>query len=711
MSKYEFQAEINQLLSLIINAFYSNKDIFLRELLSNASDAIDKFKYIALTDTSKSGRQYEIRLHVDKELNTLYIEDNGVGMNKDDMVKCLGTIANSGTKQFMENLKDGTADVNLIGQFGVGFYSCYLVAETVKVYSKKDDDICYVWESNAGGTFTIDEVTESSLKGGTRIELILKNDCLEYLEESKLTKIVKEHCQYFTYPIKLLTVRTETKEEEIEEDEEATTPPPTAEEEDEETTTPPSATDEEKDTEQKPKTKKVEYEVEEWKQLNQEKPLWLRKPEEISKEEYGSFYKSLTNDWEDHLAVKHFKAEGQIEFRAMLYLPKRQVHDMFSKGSKNNNIKLYVKRVFIMDNCDKIVPEWLSCVSGIVDSEDLPLNVSREMLQQNNIMKIIKKNLVKKSIELFNELSEDDTEEGVKTFEKFYENFSKNIKLGIHEDSANRNKLVKLLRFFTANSPDKMISLQQYVNNMKGGQKNIYFITGENAKSLHNTPFVKGMVSKGYDVVFMTEAIDEYITPHITDFDEKKLVNITKDNADIECGKLSDEDKTKYESFCKKIKDTLGDKVTNVTMSSILKDEPCCVTSASYGWTANMERIMKAQTLQTNNMSQQATFMSKKNFELNPNHKMILKLYNEHVNDTMNESTFKNMIDLLFQTSMIASGYTHDDPSTYTKQVYNIISVGMFGEESSQEEEFVPDGVTLSDVDNNNNEENLEEVD
>ena len=422
--------------------------------------------------------------------------------------------------------------------------------------------------------------------------------------------------------------------------------------------------------------------MEEWKQVNQDKPIWLRKASDVTQEEYASFYKSLTNSSEDHLAVKHFSAEGQIEFKALLYLSKTQRSDMFQKSKDaNNNIKLYVKRVFIMDNCDKLVPEWLSCISGLVDSEDLPLNVSREMLQQNSIMKIIKKNIVKKSIELFTELSEDDTEEGVKKYTSFYQNFSKNIKLGIHEDSGNRTKLIRLLRFYSHTSPDKLISFDKYVENMKDDnhmkQKNIYYITGQNVNSLKNTPFVKNLVQKGFDVLFMTEAIDEYIIQHLDKYEDHKLVNITKENADIEGNKIDEDTKKSYEGFCKKIKEVIGDQVTKVTVSNLPEDEPCCVTAASFGWSANMERIMKAQTLQANSVQQQANYMTKRNLEVNPQHKMIKKLYKDYNDSSMNENMFKSVIMLLFQTAMISSGYIQEDPSSYSKKVYDMISMGM----------------------------------
>ena len=788
-TKYTFQAEINQLLSLIINAFYSNKDIFIRELLSNASDAIDKMRYISLKDSSKN-RSFEMKLKTDKESKTLIIEDNGIGMSKEDLIQCLGTIANSGTKQFMQNLKEGTADMSLIGQFGVGFYSSYLVAENVRVFSKKDEEPCYLWESDAGGSFTISDVSSENVflsGGGTRIELTMKEDCMEYLEENKLKSIIKDHCQYLTHPIMLHTTRVEKKEEVIEEEEEEvieeidgdalekkdleettedtnettedtndtkettdttettettettdttdTTDTTETTEDTNETTEDTNDTKETKETKETtettdttettedtkeeethkaPKTRTVEHQVEEWIQVNQDKPIWLRKADDVSQEEYASFYKSLTNSREDHLAVKHFSAEGQIEFKALLYLAKTQRSDMFQKTSDgNNNIKLYVKRVFIMDNCDKLVPEWLSCISGIVDSEDLPLNVSREMLQQNNIMKIIKKNIIKKSIELFTDLSEDSSDEGVEKYRTFYTNFSKNIKLGIHEDSANRTKLIRLLRFYSHSSPDKLVSFEQYVDNMKEDQKNIYYITGQNVNSLKNTPFVKNLVHKGYDVLFMTEAIDEYIIQHLDKYEDKKLVNITKENADIEGDKMDEDTKKKYEGFCKKIKDVIGEQVTKVTVSKLPEDEPCCVTAASFGWSANMERIMKAQTLQANSVQQQASYMTKKNLELNPTHSMIDKLFNDYNNSTMNDEMFNNVVMLLFQTAMISSGYIQEDPSSYSKKVYNMISVGMSVDEDSKTIEIDEEGDGENDtyISTEQNEEDMEQVD
>merc|ERR1712066_636253 len=473
----------------------------------------------------------------------------------------------------------------------------------------------YIWNSCAGGSFTIktdDDGEYEDLGRGTTIILQLKEDQEEYLEEKRIKDVVKKHSQFIGYPIHLHCQRE--KEEEVSDDE--------AEEEekkDDDNDDAPkieevNEDDEEAKTAEKAK-KKVKTMYVEQEELNKTKPLWTRNVDDITKEEYAEFYKSLTNDWEDHLAVKHFCVEGQLEFRALLFVPRRAPFDMFENKKQKNNIKLYVRRVFIMESCEELIPEYLNFIKGVVDSEDLPLNISREMLQQNKILKVIRKNLVKKVMELIEELSEDKD-----SWKKFYEQFAKNIKLGMHEDTTNRKKLSGFLRYHTSASGDEMCSLGDYVSRMKENQKDIYYITGENKEVVAQSAFVERLKKRGLEVVYMTEPIDEYVVQQMKEFDGKNLVSVTKEGLELpedeEEKKKYEEDKTKFENLCKVMKDILDKKVEKVVISNRLVNSPCCIVTSQYGWTANMERIMKAQALRdTSTMGYMA---AKKHLEINP---------------------------------------------------------------------------------------------
>lgn len=614
--EHEFKAEISELMNLIVNAFYSDKDVFLRELISNASDAIHK----------NNPENPSINIKINKETQTLTIQDNGIGMNRDDMKNNLGKIAHSGTKAFVESLKQSNNN-SLIGQFGVGFYSAFLIGDVVQVYSSKDGEKCYCWESDIRNSknYRITSSTELSTVG-TKIVIHIRDKDKKYLNENRLKSIINKHSLYIVHPIMLFDNSTN-----------------------------------------------------EFVQLNKDKPIWSRSPSSVSHDEYKTFYKNLTNEKSDYLDVKHFCVEGQITLQGVLYVPKQLESEnpfTVSRQEKSSgNIKVYSRNVFIMDRSTDFVPHWLSFIKGVIDSSDLPLNVSREMLQHGSTLELLQSTFIKKALELFDNIADNEN-----NMQIFYQNYSKNIKMGINKKNKYSQKLVKYLRYRTNVSSSYYRSLDQYISSMKTGQKGIYFITGSNLEQIMKSPYLEKFNDKGIEVLYMPEAIDECMMQFLSQYKGHNLISICKEKVDV--GKIDKKTHRTFNPICDAIQDILGGKVEKVDLSTRIVQTPACLVASEKGWSANMERIMVAQAMRSgNNVDFSKT---KKILEINPEHPII-----QSIKDTFQDGgkeSIVSIVHLIYDLSCFHSGYQLDNAADFSEKMYNMIEIGL-GLNKDEEEE------------------------
>uniref|UniRef100_A0A8C9XZ96 Endoplasmin n=1 Tax=Sander lucioperca TaxID=283035 RepID=A0A8C9XZ96_SANLU len=676
--KHVFQAEVSRMMKLIINSLYKNKEIFLRELISNASDALDKIRLMSLTneDAMASNEELTIKIKSDKEKNMLHITDTGIGMTKEELVKNLGTIAKSGTSEFLNKMTDVQAEEQstseLIGQFGVGFYSAFLIADKVIVTSKHNNDTQHIWESDSSQFSVIEDPRGNTLGRGSTITLVLKEEASDYLELETIKNLVKKYSQFINFPIYVWASKTETVEEPIEEDAE------TAEEPEKEAAEEEAEVEEEEEDKEKPKTKKVEKTVWDWELMNDIKPIWQRPAKEVEEDEYNAFYKTFSKDSEDPLAHIHFTAEGEVTFKSILFVPTAAPRGLFDEyGSKKNDyIKLFVRRVFITDDFNDMMPKYLNFVKGVVDSDDLPLNVSRETLQQHKLLKVIRKKLVRKTLDMIKKIAEEHYND------KFWKEFGTNIKLGVIEDHSNRTRLAKLLRFQTSNSETTVASLEQYVERMKEKQDKIYFMAGTSRKEAESSPFVERLLKKGYEVIYLTEPVDEYCIQALPEFDGKRFQNVAKEGV-----KFDESDKTKekrealekeYEPLTTWLKDkALKDKIEKAILSQRLTNSPCALVASQYGWSGNMERIMKAQAYQTGkDISTNYYASQKKTLEINPKHPLIKQMLNR-VNEDSEDQTASDLAVVLFETATLRSGYQLADTKAYGQRIERMLRLSM----------------------------------
>ncbi|KAK6482768.1 endoplasmin-like [Huso huso] len=693
--KHVFQAEVNRMMKLIINSLYKNKEIFLRELISNASDALDKIRLMSLTndDALAGNEELTIKIKSDKEKNMLHITDTGIGMTQEELIKNLGTIAKSGTSEFLNKMTelqtDDQSTSELIGQFGVGFYSAFLVADKVIVTSKHNNGTQQIWESDSNAFSVIEDPRGNTLGRGSTITLVMKEEASDYLELETIKNLVKKYSQFINFPIYVWSSKTETVEEPLDEAEAE------AEKDEADTDEEAEVEEEDEDKEKKPKTKKVEKTVWDWELMNDIKPIWQRQVKEVAEDEYTAFYKTFSKDTEDPLCHIHFTAEGEVTFKSILFVPGAAPRGIFDEyGSKKNDfIKLFVRRVFITDDFNDMMPKYLNFVKGVVDSDDLPLNVSRETLQQHKLLKVIRKKLVRKTLDMIKKIADE------KYNEKFWKEFGTNIKLGVIEDHSNRTRLAKLLRFHTSHSETELSSLEQYVERMKEKQDKIYFMAGTSRKEAQSSPFVETLLKKGYEVVYLTEPVDEYCIQALPEFDGKRFQNVAKEGVKFE---ESDKAKERREAMVKDFEPltnwmkekSLKDKVEKVVLSQRLTDSPCALVASQYGWSGNMERIMKAQAYQTGkDISTNYYASQKKTLEINPRHPLIKEML-KRVNENEDDQTASDLAVVLFETATLRSGYQLADTKEYGERIERMLRLSMnvdVAEKVEEEPEDVPE--------------------
>ncbi len=631
---HQFKTEVQQLLNLIINSLYSNKEIFLRELISNASDAIDRVRFKSQTNPEILGKdaEFKIKITADTKKQTLEVSDNGIGMTYDEVMENIGTIAKSGTAAFLEALeqskKKAALPPELIGQFGVGFYSSFIVAPKVTLLTRAAGaEKATKWESSGDGSFTIEEASKDSR--GTTIVLELKKpdkDEQDFTEEWTLRQIVKRHSDFVGYPI----VMDVEKEEPIPENEQI------------------------KDKEGQTvgnKTRKVIREE----TLNSMKAIWTKSRDEVTEEEHNEFYQHISHDWNPALDHLHMKFEGKTEYNVLLYIPSKAPFDLFQPERKHG-IHLYCRRIFIMDDCKELIPEYFNFIHGVVDAPDLNLNISREILQQDILVRNIRKNIVKKLFDLFTKMDKDK-------YDEFFSEFGQVLKVGIHTDFENRDKIADLMRYKTTKSDGAYVSLKDYVADMKPDQKEIYFITGDNLSSLINSPHLEQLKEKDYEVLLMTDPVDEWVVQSLPEYEGKTLKSAEKGDLDLD--KPDEEKKDAYTDLFDHIKTTLEGKIKEVKPSSRLKDSLSCLSGDTSDMSAYMEKILKA--------SGQETPEVKRVLELNIAHPVFEKIKSLFEKDK-DDPALKDYSHLLHDIAVISEGGKVENPSQFSKMIGDLMS-------------------------------------